>query len=93
MPVMPARRVTGNDSRAGLSTGKDFHRCRRRDFDTGKEVWHATSDEASYSSPVAATLDGVRHVFFFTRDGLVSLDPRTGAVRFRKHWRSRLNAS
>jgi outer membrane protein assembly factor BamB len=61
--------------------------------DTGKEVWRATSDEASYSSPVAATLDGVRHVFFFTREGLVSLDPRTGAVRFRKHWRSRLNAS
>ena len=60
---------------------------------TGKEAWRATSDEASYSSPVAATVDGVRHVFFFTREGLVSLDPRTGAVRFRKHWRSRLMAS
>ena len=63
------------------------------DKDTGKEVWRATSDGASYSSPVAATLDGVRHALFFTRDGLVSLDPRTGAVRFRKHWRSRLDAS
>jgi outer membrane protein assembly factor BamB len=59
----------------------------------GKEVWKATDQEASYSSPVAATIDGVRHVFFFTRDGLVSLDPKDGAERFRKRWRSRLSAS
>jgi outer membrane protein assembly factor BamB len=63
------------------------------DKDTGKEVWKATDDEASYSSPVAASIDGTRHVFFFTRDGLVSLDPKTGAVHFRKHWRSRQHAS
>lgn len=61
--------------------------------DTGKEAWRATDDEASYSSPVAATVDGVRHLFFFTRAGLVSLDPRDGSVRFRKLWRSRMNAS
>jgi outer membrane protein assembly factor BamB len=60
---------------------------------TGREVWKATSDEASYSSPVAATLDGTRHVFFFTREGLVSLDPLRGTVRFTKHWRSRQTAS
>ena len=34
---------------------------------------------ASYSSPVAATIDGMRHVFFFTRDGLVSLWTRPTA--------------
>jgi outer membrane protein assembly factor BamB len=61
--------------------------------DTGKEVWKATDHEASYASPVAATLDGTRHVFFFTRDGLVSLDPASGAVRFSERWRSRMNAS
>ena len=54
------------------------------DKDTGKEVWKATGDGASYSSPVAATIDGVRHVIFFTRQGIVSLDPATGAVRFSK---------
>jgi outer membrane protein assembly factor BamB len=63
------------------------------DKDTGKEVWKATDDGASYSSPVAATIQGTRHVFFFTRDGLVSVDPSNGAVRFRKHWRSRNPAS
>jgi outer membrane protein assembly factor BamB len=61
--------------------------------DTGKEVWKATDHEASYASPVAATIDGVRHVIFFTREGIVSLDPKDGTVRFSKHWRSRMNAS
>src|SRR5262249_24401426 len=60
---------------------------------TGKEVWKATDDEASYSSPVAATVAGARHVFFFTRAGLVDLDPKDGKVRFSKDWRSRMNAS
>jgi outer membrane protein assembly factor BamB len=63
------------------------------DKDTGKEVWKATDDEASYSSPVAATIGDVRHVFFFTRSGLVGLDPKDGKVRFSKHWRSRIQAS
>jgi outer membrane protein assembly factor BamB len=60
---------------------------------TGREAWKVTSDEASYSSPVAATIDGTRHVFFFTREGLVALDPARGTVRFTKRWRSRQNAS
>jgi outer membrane protein assembly factor BamB len=60
---------------------------------TGKEVWKATDDEASYSSPVAATIGDVRHVFFFTRTGLVGLDPKDGKVRFSHRWRSRINES
>jgi outer membrane protein assembly factor BamB len=63
------------------------------DRETGKEVWKATDDEASYSSPIAATIDGVRYVFFFTRSGLVALDPQTGRVRHVHRWRSRMNAS
>jgi outer membrane protein assembly factor BamB len=61
--------------------------------DTGKEVWKATNHLASYSSPVAATIHGIRHVFFLTREGLVSLDPAKGTVRFTKPWRSRSYAS
>lgn len=63
------------------------------DKDTGREAWKATTDGASYSSPSAATINRVRHVFFFTRDGLVSVDPASGKVHFRKHWRSRMDAS
>jgi outer membrane protein assembly factor BamB len=60
---------------------------------TGKEAWKATDQGASYASPVAATIDGVRHAIFFTREGVLSLDPATGAVRFSKRWRSRMDAS
>jgi outer membrane protein assembly factor BamB len=60
---------------------------------TGKEVWQATRDPASYSSPVVATLAGKRTVVFLTREGLLGLDPADGTVRFQKHWRARLHAS
>jgi outer membrane protein assembly factor BamB len=59
------------------------------DAETGKSVWKATNQGASYASPVAATIDGVRHVFFFTREGIVSVDPARGDVRFSKRWRSK----
>jgi outer membrane protein assembly factor BamB len=63
------------------------------DVDTGKELWKATDDAAGYASPVAATVNGARTVFVFTRDGIVVLDPATGAVRARERWRSRQQAS
>lgn len=49
----------------------------------GKTVWQATDEQASYSSPVAVTLDGVRHVIFVTRLNVVSVDPENGKVRFK----------
>jgi outer membrane protein assembly factor BamB len=59
----------------------------------GKEVWKATSDAASYSSPVIRTVAGAKRAIFFTREGAVILDPRTGAVRYRQRWRARYDAS
>jgi len=49
----------------------------------GKTVWEATDEGASYSSPVAATVDGVRHMIFVTRLTTLSLNPRDGQVRWR----------
>src|SRR5207237_4508925 len=63
------------------------------DKDTGKEVWQATADGASYSSPVAATIHGRRYGIFFTRQGVVLLDPKTGKVDYQKRWRARIDAS
>ena len=63
------------------------------DAETGNELWTATADEASYSSPAGATFDGESYALFFTRTGLVGLDPASGVVRFEKRWRSRLGAS
>jgi outer membrane protein assembly factor BamB len=60
---------------------------------TGKEVWRAGNDGASYASPIACTADGVRHALFFTREGVVLLDPAKGTERFRTRWRARYDAS
>ena len=63
------------------------------DKTSGKLLWKATEDEASYSSPVAATLHGRRYAFFFTRRGLVALDPSTGKVLFDFPWRPGIRES
>lgn len=47
----------------------------------------------SYSSPVAATIHGQRHLLCLMRQGLVSLDPATGAERFHFWFRSRAHES
>ena len=51
--------------------------------DTGKTLWTATDERASYSSPLAVTIDGVRHVIVVTRLNVLSLNPDTGKIRFR----------
>jgi outer membrane protein assembly factor BamB len=61
--------------------------------DTGKELWKATGDDASYASPVTVTMDGKELTLFFTRDGVVILDPATGTVKFKQRWRARISAS
>jgi outer membrane protein assembly factor BamB len=61
--------------------------------ETGDVAWTATNDEASYSSPVMADVDGTRHALFFTRAGLVDADPASGEVRFQFPWRPPISAS
>ena len=61
--------------------------------DTGAVLWTATNHEASYSSPVGATIGGKRTAVFLTRRGLVGVDPATGAVLFERMWRSRSASS
>jgi outer membrane protein assembly factor BamB len=59
----------------------------------GQEVWKATNDQASYSSPTVATVDKQRLAFFFTRTGVVILEPETGKVKHQQRWRARIDAS
>ncbi|HUI77935.1 MAG TPA: PQQ-binding-like beta-propeller repeat protein [Bryobacteraceae bacterium] len=63
------------------------------DAATGKTLWTATNDESGYSAPVSTTIGGARHVLFFTRSGLVDIDPATGRIRCQFPWRSRSHAS
>ncbi|HTA29481.1 MAG TPA: PQQ-binding-like beta-propeller repeat protein [Candidatus Cybelea sp.] len=58
-----------------------------------KVRWQTWDKQASYSTPVAATIHGQRQVLCLTRQGLVSLDPKTGAVNFSFWFRSRVNDS
>jgi outer membrane protein assembly factor BamB len=63
------------------------------DAKSGKVLWTATNDPASYSSAAGATIAGRRYAIFLTRSGLVGLDPSTGSLQFQRPWRARLAAS
>jgi len=89
-PLVEDGRVIANIG--GRDNGKDAGIV-AFDASTGAVQWMATSDPASYSSGVAATFGGKRTAVFFTRQGLVGLDPASGAVLFQRVWRSRSAAS
>ena len=63
------------------------------DAKSGKVFWTATSDQASYSSAVGATIGGRRLAIFLTRAGVVGLDAANGRVQFQRPWRARIAAS
>lgn len=55
--------------------------------------WQRWEKQASYASPVAATIHGQRHVLCLMRQGLVSINPTNGAVNFSFWFRARPNES
>jgi outer membrane protein assembly factor BamB len=55
--------------------------------------WQSWEKQASYSTPVATTIHGLRQVLCLTRQGLVSLNPTNGAVNFSFWFRSPANDS
>lgn len=60
---------------------------------TGKVLWQSTSEEASYSSPAAATINGQRRVFVFARKSLLALAPGDGKLLWEFPWTPRIDAS
>ena len=86
-PLVVSGRVLLNVGGAGATGIVAF------DAASGEVVWSATEDDASYSSPVVARLGGREVALFFTREGLVEIEPSTGDVRATFRWRSRSNAS
>jgi outer membrane protein assembly factor BamB len=63
------------------------------DTATGTTLWTATSDEPSYSAPIVADINGQHTAVFFTRTGLVAVDPSNGKVLYQYRWRARMAAS
>ena len=53
----------------------------------GKVVWKSEDDAPTHSSPVPATIHGVRQIVFLTQKGLVSVEPKTGKVLWRHSYR------
>ena len=58
-----------------------------------KYKWTGEEMVVSYSSPIAATIQGKRQVLCLMRQGLVSVDPRDGHLNFRYWFCSRDNES
>ena len=56
-------------------------------------AWTGSEMVVSYSSPIAATIGGQRHVLCLMRQGLVSLDPADGRERFHFWHRSPIHES
>jgi hypothetical protein len=74
----PDRRGQGDRQRGGACWPPESSHS----LSTRANGLEATNEAASYSSPVAVTVGGVRHLIVITRMRAVSLDPATGAVRF-----------
>jgi outer membrane protein assembly factor BamB len=66
--------------------GPNGHAVIAFDKRTGAVVWTALDDSPGYSSPITATLAGVRQILCFTNVALVSLAPEDGRVYWRYPW-------
>ena len=55
---------------------------------SGKRVWGALDDRASYSSPMLVTLAGVRQILTFMATRLVALSPENGKLLWEFPWTS-----
>jgi outer membrane protein assembly factor BamB len=74
--------VEGNKVIVNVGGAKDDAGIVAFSLETGEPLWKKTSESASYSSPVAVTVNGVRHVVVETRLTTVSLNPEDGSIRF-----------
>src|SRR5205807_2138770 len=50
---------------------------------TGKVLWKSGDDEAAYSSPIIATLAGVKQIVYLSADSLAGYDPKNGKILWR----------
>lgn len=68
---------------AGGTNGRSVLAYDRR---TGKRVWSALNDKASYSSPMLATIAGVRQIVVLTASRVVGLTPDRGEMLWEFAW-------
>ncbi|MGI8602348.1 MAG: PQQ-binding-like beta-propeller repeat protein [Verrucomicrobiales bacterium] len=51
--------------------------------DSGTVAWKAHDDTMTHATPVPATIHGVRQIIFFTKEGLIAVAAKTGALLWR----------
>jgi outer membrane protein assembly factor BamB len=68
---------------AGGPSGRSLVAYQR---ESGEPAWRAGDDLASYSSPVVATLAGVRQIVVLNQSSVAGHDPATGRVLWTHDW-------
>ena len=75
------------------SVGRDTWDGCETDFDGKPYHWMGHEMLVSYSSPIVATIHGEKHLLCLMRQGLASLNPADGQLRFRYWFRPRTHES
>jgi len=94
--AQPNSGMVGLDPKTGKTVWeavgeKTWHGKAKKDWRGEPPVnWVTEDKQASYASPIAATIHGKRHLLCFMRQGLVSLDPKSGDVNFTRWFRSQV---
>ena len=94
----PNSGVVAFDSKTGKTV---WQAVGKETWDQAKTGWKSDPDYewtgeemvVSYSSPIVATIHGKKHLLCLVRQGLVSLDPKTGKENFHYWFRSRTHDS
>jgi len=66
--------------------GRAGHAFMAFDKKTGAEIWKSETDTLAYSSPVIFNIHNKNQAVFFSRRGLVSLDPDNGRKLWHYDW-------
>jgi outer membrane protein assembly factor BamB len=56
--------------------------------DSGARIWRGGNDRAAYSSPLAATIAGVRQILIFNQGNVAAHDPASGQILWQHAWPS-----
>jgi outer membrane protein assembly factor BamB len=54
--------------------------------DTGGRIWSGGNDRVGYSSPLVATLAGMRQILIFNQNDVAAHDPVTGQIFWQQAW-------
>ncbi len=61
--------------------------------DTGETVWTGQNDPPGYSSPIAATIGGVRQILFFTGNRMIGVRPDDGELLWEYPWKTQFEVN